>query len=224
LRAALERAGIRADGVQRLAHLVMQAELDAVVCSGDHRGNQCTYALLDERVPASRTLSRDAALAELTRRYFQSHGPAQLQDFVWWSGLTTRDARRGLEAIQGSLEQEVIDGKTYWFPEPARTSDERTAYLLGPYDEYLIAYKDRSAALDRRRWTRVVRAPFSAPVVVNGQVVGAWRKRIKDSRMTITMTLFAPLNRTDRAAVDAAAHACADFFGLTLEPDVLTEI
>jgi hypothetical protein len=69
-----------------------------------------------------------------------------------------------------------------------------------------------------------VRAPFSAPVVVNGQVVGAWRKRIKDSRMTITMTLFAPLNRTDRAAVDAAAHACADFFGLTLEPDVLTEI
>ncbi len=156
LKAALQKAGIRTDGVQRLAHIVMQAELDAVICSGARRDNQFTYALLDERVPASPTMSRDDALAELTRRYFRSHGPAQVSDFVWWSGLTTGDARSGLEMVERDLNREVIDGKTYWLSRAAAGEEEPSAYLLGLYDEYLIAYKDRSAALDRARWTRAV--------------------------------------------------------------------
>ena len=218
LKAVLQRAGIRADSVQRLAHIVMQAEIDAVVCSGARRGTQSTYALLDERVPPAAAKSRDDALAELTRRYFTSHGPAQIADFVWWSGLTTGDARRGLQLIDRELDQEVIDGKTYWFRQaaPAR-GDHRTAYLLGLYDEYLIAYKDRSAALDRARWTRLVRDPFSACVVVNGKVIGSWRRSVNADRMVIAFTPFTPLRRTDAAAVDTAAHAYAGFFGVELE-------
>ena len=218
LKAVLQRAGIRADSVQRLAHIVMQAEIDAVVCSGARRGTQSTYALLDERVPPAAAKSRDDALVELTRRYFTSHGPAQIADFVWWSGLTTGDARRGLQLIDRELDQEVIGGKTYWFRQaaPAR-GDHKTAYLLGLYDEYLIAYKDRSAALDRSRWTRMVRDPFSACVVVNGKVIGGWRRSVKADRMVITFTPFTPLRRTDAAAVDAAAHAYAGFFGVELE-------
>src|SRR5262245_19688254 len=108
LKVALQRAGVRADGVQRLAFLTMQAEIDAVICSGERRGTQFTYALLDERVPAFPARSRDDALAELTRRYFGSHGPAQLQDFTWWSGLTVADARHGLDMIAAELDSEVL--------------------------------------------------------------------------------------------------------------------
>jgi hypothetical protein len=218
LKAVLQRAGVRADGVQRLAHLVMQAEIDAVICSGARRGTQSTYALLDERVPPSPARSRDDALAELTRRYFTSHGPAQIADFVWWSGLTSADARRGLHLIDGELDRDVDDGKTYWFRRaaPARRSD-RTSYLLGLYDEYLIAYKDRSAALEPSRWVRMVRDPFSAPIVVHGRVVGGWRRSMKADRMTIALTLFMPLRKSDVAAINACAHAYAEFFGLALE-------
>jgi hypothetical protein len=42
LKAVLQRAGIRVDGTQRLAHIVMQAELDAVICSGARRGRHFT--------------------------------------------------------------------------------------------------------------------------------------------------------------------------------------
>lgn len=218
LKTVLQRAGIRTDGVQRLAHIVMQAEVDAVICSGARRGNLPTYALLDERVPMSRALSRDGALAELTRRYFRSHGPAQLPDFVWWSGLTTGDARRGLAMAERDLDRDEIDGKAYWFARAeATTTAEPSAYLLGLYDEYLIAYKDRSAALDKSRWTRAVLDPFSAPIVINGQVVGGWRRALKNDRMVITVTPFGPLGRKDTAAVEAAAHAYAAFFGLDLE-------
>jgi hypothetical protein len=218
LKAVLQSAGIMAGTVQRLAHLVMQAEIDSVICSGARRGTQATYALFDERVPPTPSRSRDNALAELTRRYFTSHGPAQLADFVWWSGLTTGDARSGLQLIGAELQQDVVDGRTYWFSKAPRPPDTAgTAYLLGLYDEYLIAYKDRSAVLDQRCWTRMVRDPFSAAVVVNGRVAGSWRRRVSANGIRITLRPIGRLDSRDAAAVDAAAHAYAEFFGLPLE-------
>ena len=176
LKAVLQRAGIHADGVQRLAHIVMQAELDAVICSGARRGKQFTYALLDGRVPPARALSRDEALAELTRRYFISHGPAQVQDFAWWSGLTVADVRAGLEMVAPDLARDSVAGRTYWFSPsvPAIRPRPPAAFLLPLYDEYLIAYKDRSAArsptLDPARWKQLVeRDPLTAPIVVRGR-------------------------------------------------------
>ena len=92
----LRAAGLALDGV-RLAHLAMHAELEGVICSGPRRGKQSTYALVAERARKAVRLSRDEALATLARRYFPSHGPATIRDFVWWSGLNTADAKRGLE-------------------------------------------------------------------------------------------------------------------------------
>ena len=220
LKTALQRAGVNTDGAQRLAFLTIQAEVDAVMCSGGRRGNQFTYALLDDRVPATRTLSRDAALAELTRRYFTSHGPAQLHDFTWWSGLTVADARAGLEMIGRELAAETHDGRTYWSaPTTVRAlAKPEPANLLGLYDEYLIAYKDRSAALDLARWKRATALdPFSAPVIAGGRAIGSWKKKVTGGRAVITLTPFGRLGRSETRAVDGAAGRYAAFLGLDLE-------
>jgi hypothetical protein len=157
-------------------------------------------------------------LAELTRRYFTSHGPAQIADFVWWSGLTTADARRGLEMVGQDLDRDVLDGRPYWFPRRAGTGDIRGATsLLGLYDEYLIAYKDRSAALDRSLSVRMVRDPFGAPIVMDGRVIGGWRRSVKGDRMVVTVTPFAPLARAGASQVEAAAHDYGSFFGCNVE-------
>lgn len=113
LMTALARAGIRAQG-QRLALLIMHAELELLLCSGPLRGKQFTYALVDERASDAPRLDRDSALATLLARYLASHGPATVRDFVWWSGLTVRDARQGLEAIGASVESREFDGLIYW--------------------------------------------------------------------------------------------------------------
>src|SRR5262245_27317878 len=219
LKAVLQRAGVQADGVQRLAHIVMQAELDAVICSGARRGKQFTYALLDERGPMSRERSRDDSIAELARRYFNSHGPAQLHDFAWWSGLTVADARAGLASVQRDLAQDTVDGRTYWFSSSMRRlTVPRRAYLLPLFDEYLIAYKDRRAALDTSRWTRIAsRDPFSAPIVVNGEVVGGWKRFQKKDGVGIALTPFAPLDKRDVAAIKEAARTYTRFVGADLE-------
>jgi Winged helix DNA-binding domain len=220
LKAALQKAGVAADGTQRLAHLVMHAELDAVVCSGALRGKQFTYALLDERAPGGRILTRDEALAELTRRYFTSHGPAQLQDFVWWSGLTTRDARAGLDMAGRHLADDVIDGKRYWFSSSMRAvaRPPRAAYLLPPYDEYLIAYKDRSASLDLGLWKPIAaRDPFSSTIVVDGQVAGGWRAVARNGKVTATLDLPARLKKADERLIGDAVRRFAAFLNSAVD-------
>jgi hypothetical protein len=225
LKAALLRDGVKADGVkaegvQRLAHLVMQAEIDGVICSGARRGAENTYALLDERVPAetSRTLTRDAALEELARRYFTSHGPAQLPDFAWWSGLSATDARAGLTMAAPHLGSDVVDGRTYWFPSSARRrTSRRDVFLLPLYDEYLIAYKDRRASLDMSAWTaRIPYDPFSAAILVRGRVAGAWKKAPRGDTLAVTLTPFGRLSKRDAEAIEASAHAYAKFVGRRL--------
>jgi hypothetical protein len=118
LGAVLQAAGIAPDG-QRLPHLILAAELDALVISGPRRGHDFTYMLMDDRVPATSPLSPEEALGRLAERYFRSRGPAQLQDFAWWAGATLDGARRGVATAGDSLASEVIDGKRYWLADPA---------------------------------------------------------------------------------------------------------
>ncbi len=130
LRAALQTAGIAADNGQRLAYIVMSAELDALICSGPRRGKQFTYALLDERVPPGKTLKREEALAKLAQRYFASHGPATVQDFAKWSGLRSVDAKHGLEAVKDQLQHETLNDEDYWFAASGRARPADIAYRL----------------------------------------------------------------------------------------------
>jgi hypothetical protein len=218
LRQILQKAGIRADDTQQLAHIAMQAELDAVICSGRRRGKQFTYALLDERVPPVPARSRDDGLAELARRYFTSHGPAQVHDFAWWSGLSVADARNGIAAVEPELASHVVDGRTYWMAPAAQSRRTRpSAYLLPLYDEYLIAYRDRSAALDPSRWARAVSPdPFSAAVVVDGQVVGRWRRAFVSGKVAVSVMPLISLKRGEKSVIADAARAYADFLDVDL--------
>ncbi len=146
---ALAGAGVdEAKGV-RLAHLMMHAELEALVCSGPRRGKQHTYALVSQRAPHARKLSGDEALAELTRRYFIGHGPATVRDFSWWSGLTVAQVRQGLALVEDELERDEDDGGAPWYAAPTRprAADPAGCRLIPMYDELGVAYKDQRMVL-----------------------------------------------------------------------------
>src|SRR5258706_14751220 len=126
---ALIAARIRVDG-QRLPHLIATAEHANVITSGPRRGKKFTYALLSERAGKARALDREEALQRLTVTYFRSHGPAQLKDFAWWSGLTTQEIRKGIHLAGKVLEHEVIDGKDHWSGAGAPARAGQPAHLL----------------------------------------------------------------------------------------------
>ncbi len=214
---ALVEAGIVVEG-QRLAHVIFHAELDAIVCSGPRRGKQFTYALLAERAPTAKTLPRDEALAELTRRYFTSHGPATARDFAWGSGLTMADVRAGLKMVGSDLSHEEIAGQTYWFPaslSPVAESSE-VAFLLPTYDELLVGYTGFGAALTGGRGNGE-RTAFSATIVIGGRVVGNWRRTIVKGAVVVEVATFAPLAASEREAIFAAASRFGAFLGMSVE-------
>jgi hypothetical protein len=215
LASVLRRAGIHADGM-RLAYLMMRAELDGIICSGPRRGKQFTYALVAERAPRARMLERDEALAELTRRYFSSHGPATLRDYSWWSGLTIREARAGVEMLQKTLVKEAIDGRTYWLLPPAtgRRSKAAPVYLLPNYDEYLIAYKDRDRVLESSPVTRRGAVEHPHHLIIDGQVRGSWKRMPGTTVTTIDVRPFRPLQKNEGFALAAAAARYGRFLGM----------
>jgi hypothetical protein len=217
LAGALERGGIAATGV-RLAMLLMHAELEAVICSGAPRGKQQTYALLDERAPRARTLSREEALGELAARYFVSHGPATARDFAWWSGLTVADARAGVELIGSRLTVETMQGKHYWrgTGEMPGSAMLDAVHLLPNFDEYLVAYADRSAALDDAVVDNAAfkRAAFMGhSVAVDGRVVGDWRRTILRAEVRIQANLLVALDDRRRERLEAEVARYGRFLG-----------
>jgi hypothetical protein len=202
----LARAGVVAKGL-RLAMLTIYAELEGLICSGAYRGKQLTYALIAGRAPRATRLPREEALAELTRRFFTSHAPATMRDFVWWSGLTTVDAKRGLE--MNRAREEAIDGRAYWSigRRTSRAGRPRQVFLLPVYDEYLVAYRDRDAvphgvALNATGPGGPL--PFQNPLVIDGQVAGTW-KPVNESGGVVVQVSARPLKNSERHALAEAA-------------------
>jgi hypothetical protein len=227
LATALKQAGIDCSDL-RLTLIVMQAELDAVICSGGRRGKQFTYALLEEQAPNARILEYEEALAELTKRFFLSHGPAQVDDFAWWSGLTKNDVRRGIDMVKEHLTSQKIDGRTYWgspsTPEITKPTTP-TVYLLPPYDEYGVAYKNHSTSfiLDEnyQELAEEVRgAIFSSVIVVDGQILGFWKRTFSKGSVVIEASLFRPFSDDEQAAYIAATELYGKFLDM---PVILQE-
>jgi hypothetical protein len=219
---AFERAGIKkAEGI-RLGYFLMSAELDGIICSGARKGKQFTYALLEERVPNVKTLPRPEALAELTRRYFATRGPATLQDFAWWSGLTMADAKQGVESLRSQFVSQEINGKPYWFDGSVSPVKEKspTAHLLPNYDEYFIGFKDRSAIgeLAKQAGIRSDDPSFLAHVtILDGQLVGGWRRTLRKDAVQVQFLPITQLTPAQVRAVNQAAARYAEFLELPLE-------
>jgi winged helix DNA-binding protein len=218
----LRRARIDVTSGQRLGHLVMRAELDGLICSGARRGKQFTYALLEDRVPPAAALDRDEALLELAKRYFTTRSPATANDFAWWSGLTVADATKGIRMAGSHLEREIVDGQTYWFDASQRSRSKQplTAHLLPNYDEYFIGFRDRSAIGRRLESSELATGGDAATahvVVVDGQLVGGWKRTLEKTRVVVQLNLLAHLTAAEERAVASAAEAYGRFLGLPVD-------
>ncbi|HEY3312763.1 MAG TPA: winged helix DNA-binding domain-containing protein [Anaerolineales bacterium] len=215
-----EKVGI-ATGDNRSSHILAQAELQGLLCSGASRAGKPTYALLEERIPRQKPIGKDEALAKLAGRYFLSHGPATLQDFTWWSGLAVGEARRALEMIKSEYNSEKIDSQTFWFNgEPSMPKSKgKSIYLLPAFDEFIISYTDRRATLLDEHFSRAVSANgmFRPVIVADGQVVGLWKRTPKKGSVIVEADFFSPPDDATTNLARQAALRIAEFLEKMLE-------
>jgi hypothetical protein len=190
---------------QRLAHIMMQAELDSIICSGPRIGKQFTYALVAERAPKAKLMDKTEAMALLAKQYCTTRGPATVHDFSWWSGLSVTEAKQGVESLSKSFIREKIDGKEYIYKEAPVQSITNTqhTFLLPAYDEYGISYKDRTALISDKL-PRIPTSDVSHMIIVNGQFGGTWGRTVKNDVTTVELHPSPALNKAQQKAVQTA--------------------
>jgi hypothetical protein len=220
LKKELEKAKINTDN-NRLSHLLMEAELDGIICSGKVMGKKQTYAMLSERAPNKKVLTKEEALAELANRYFSSHGPATLKDFVWWSSLPVKDAKSALELIKSNFIPETFNLETYWMTNSSSVSctAQSSIHLLPAYDEFIISYKSRAIAFASEHLKKAVSSNgiFRPVVLINGKVGGLWRRTINKNKVIIEMELFQQPSKKTLSLIKKKGILFGDFLGMKTE-------
>lgn len=217
LQQAISNAGIDLSVPTRLSTLLMHAELDGLICSGPRIGNQFSYRLLDDVVPAPASIDLDAVAVDLALRYLRSRGPATAHDLAAWSGLTVTSCRTALAHARPAVRESVVDGVAYWDAvEPAiERPDRPRASLLSVFDEYLAGYRDRygTAAPETAARLRAMGNELTGVVALDSQLIGSWKRRSAGTSLAVDVRLFVDLDEDARASVQAATHRLARYVG-----------
>jgi hypothetical protein len=177
------------------AAIMMNAELDGLVCNGKRKGKQITYALLEERVSKPKNkLSREEGLAKLALRYFESHGPATVLDFSWWSGFSPTVCKSTINAIKLQLNCITIDNQDYWLGKTNQDVGhfQESVHFLPAFDEILISYKTREASILIEHQSKAFtnNGIFKPIIIENGKVIGTWKRTIKKDHTKIETQFF----------------------------------
>lgn len=210
----LENSGFKNED-NLASHLLICAELDEVICSGPSDGKNYTYALFKDRIPSGEKLDLDEALAKLAGMYFRSHGPATLEDFIWWSGLTKTGAKKAVNLIKDNLHSDEIEAEIYWFVEEtdSKNPNDESVHLLPSYDEYLISYRNRTAIIKRKHKKKAIsnNGIFRPIIVKNGEIIGIWKRSEKGSTLYVETEYFLDPSKETMNQAEETAKTFADF-------------
>ena len=222
----LQKAKINTDE-NRLAHLLMDAELNGMICSGPVDGNGQRYRLIPEALKKGPKFDRDEAIQRLAACYFKSHGPATIQDFHWWSALSLKDCRNGLDLIRGKLSSYDDDGIIYYFDEAACSfgDTKKQHHLLPAFDEFFIGYKDRSASIPVKDNLKLfsINGIFWPSLITNGCAAGTWKRKIKDGNVNLDIQLFTSPSNISRRNLKTQAERFGEFLGKKVQLQMKNE-
>jgi Winged helix DNA-binding domain len=215
----LSANGIRTEG-QATFHLLMFAALRGTSVLGPLKGGGQAFVLTEDWLGARPLVQlegrdRDAALAELARRYLIGHGPARPEDLATWAGVPLRDARAGFKSIAHDL---VDDSDVVEIAKRTQASSPPPPNLLPAFDPYLLGWKDRNFAVTEAHRKRVhPGGGILRPVVlVDGAAAGTWSARRRGGALTIGIDSFGRLTDGVANALHQQALDVARFEGLSL--------
>ena len=199
--------------------LLLRAEIEGLLCSGEMQGKEATWALLSERVPTTTVIPLNEALKRLAQKYFRSHSPASLEDFTWWSGLPKMQCKKAIEGIASELEEVLVESTPmYLYRNNFEVTDyAKTMHLLPPYDEYLIGYKSRWVALDKKHEAKAHNkfGIFKPVILHEGRVIGNWKASIDKQATNLTTDLFTEKTKVRKSDLQKASNQLVSFCKIT---------
>ncbi|HYC85628.1 MAG TPA: winged helix DNA-binding domain-containing protein [Chryseosolibacter sp.] len=208
----LEEGKVSTEGYRGL-HILGYLAQQGLICLSARRGKQPTFALLEEWVEPFPIPPADEAYATLCRLYFRSHGPATVADFMWWSGLTKKEADLAIADNSATLSHEKLGDEHFYFVETADSKKIPRVILIPAFDEYTVAYKDRTAVADPAAFKKSGYA-LSPCVIINGSVGGQWKRTLAKNHVDVHVTLFSKISPADKTALEKETKRYGKFVGL----------
>ncbi|MGI5190193.1 winged helix DNA-binding domain-containing protein [Promicromonospora sp. CA-289599] len=220
-----QQAGLPIEG-QRGYHLIATLGVRGVLHWGPFAGAQ---QLMVEspgaglgKVPAEEP---ETALRRIARSYLASRGPATTEDLAWWLGLPKVPVRTAVAALRAeqpeAVAEVVVDGKLMLVGQAASDADTDPApgpgtdlaqpsgvVLVPGFDEIVLGYQDRELVADAEAMRTVVpfvNGIFRPAVLLDGRVVGTWRRAPKSGEAPFE--LVPGIQPAARAAIEAAVSA-----------------
>ena len=201
--------------------LLRLASARGVICYGTDRGNEPTFVRADAWIPQWQDVARDEAEVLLLRRYLRSFGPATARDFAMWTGMTLTEAHAIWAREEGHLALVKVEG---WqatvlredLDALARAELERSVIRLLPnFDSFLLGHKEREHLVAAEQRAKVYRKQgWVAPVVlVDGRVVGVWKRAQKGNRLQLEVEALGSLSRRVSDGIGEEARDLARFLG-----------
>ena len=179
--------------------------LRGISVRGPMVGKQHAYVLVRDWLGPQKPVDRDAALAELARRYLVGHGPADDRDLARWAGLPLRDARAGLEAIASELVERE-DGLVDLAKRPA-AEPLPPPRLLGAFDPLLLGWTSREEVVGPHKLLVTINGIFRPFALVDGRAVATWRY----AGGKVTIEPLGKVTKKAAAALEADAAAVEGF-------------
>lgn len=202
--------------IHTLNQIINYAEMEGLVVNGCVKGKEQSFTLLEEFAPRKETITKDEALERLARKYFSSHAPATIQDFSWWSGLSLTECRQGIDSIKQSLVCESVNGREFWMKNDISVpqTENDSALLLPPFDEFVVSYKDRSELIEDVHFGKVMtkNGLFSPTIMLNGEIVGSWKKTMKKGAPKIELSFFVKTPKKVQALFDPEIKRLENFY------------
>lgn len=214
----LAETGMEFDRASAGHHLSRLPVLEGTALLGPEEGRETTYVVKENWIDRVRPLEREAALAELARRYLGAFGPAGDRDMSAWSGLGLRDCRAGLASIGGGTEEVSIGGERLLALRGATRRLPRAGLtrMLPAFDNHYLAHRDRAFAIDSENVARVWPGGgiIRPTIAVDGRAVATWRTRRDRGHVHVSVDPFAPLSDEAVAAVEVEVADIGRFEGL----------
>jgi len=213
----IQDGGVSVEDI-RANFILLRAAVDGVICSGPRQGKEYTFVLLDEWVKPPAPITREEALANLAKCYFKGHGPATLQDYIWWSGLSRAEAQQGMGLASKSLSSVEVDDQKYFMGRNKTELHKDTqVHMLPGFDELLLGYTDRSASLAPVFAKRVAankNGLFAATLVSDGEVIGLWKRTLVKDKVMIAVEPLKPFSKAQHRAITQAVKRYGSFLGM----------
>lgn len=201
-------------------HLIRHFGNEGLLCNGNLEGKEPTFVLLDEWVPKPRVIDDQEALALITLRYFSSHGPATVADFMWWTGLNKAQVLSGIQMNGKKLVRVSCAGTDYYHAPQVESLKPEEIELLPAFDEHLLGYRDRQHVLEADHAKSICpggNGVFKPTLISQGRIVGVWKRTETASKLRVDVLPFATLPKRLGKPLDQAANRYAAYLGRPVE-------